>query len=135
MQKGTRVRVVSGRKSRGVEGTVFWEGPNKYGEGTRLGIKDDDEETHWVNAEHVEVLAAPEGGEEREAARAEAATSEVDVSKLVKGARVKWGSGAAGVIFWVGPNKYGPGLRLGVTSDEGGKVWLDAATVEVEGEG
>jgi hypothetical protein len=127
MQKGTRVRVVSGRKSKGVEGAVFWEGPNKYGEGTRLGIKDDDDETHWVNAEHVEVIAAAPGAEE-----AEAAAAEVDESKMQKGARVRWGDGNTGVIFWVGPNKYGPGLRLGVTSDAGGKVWLDAATVEVE---
>ena len=129
MKKGARVRVARGRKSQGVEGTVFWEGPNKYGEGTRLGIKDAGGETHWVSAEHVDLLDAAEG-EDAEQAKAAPAGPGPDASLLQKGARVGW-DGGAGTIFWVGQNKFGPGLRLGVTGDDEQKHWLDAAEVQV----
>ena len=130
MKRGTRVRVVSGKKSVGVEGTVFWEGPNKYGEGMRLGLKDENEETHWVNADHVEVLEeSPDSGP---AARPDGPA--VDESRLTKGARVEIGGGLTGEIFWVGPNKFGPGLRLGVKDQDGRKHWVDAAAVRLEEE-
>jgi hypothetical protein len=128
MKKGARVRVARGRKSQGVEGTVFWEGPNKFGEGTRLGIKDAGGETHWISAEHVELLDAAEGEEAAEPSAP--AGPAPDASLLQKGARVGW-DGGAGTIFWIGQNKFGPGLRLGVTGDDEQKHWVDAAEVQV----
>ena len=89
MNKGDRVRVVRGRKSKGVEGTIFWEGPNKYGEGTRLGLKDADGEVHWVPSEHVELVAA--GQKEKTAPKA--AGPAPDESELTKGVSVRWGGG------------------------------------------
>lgn len=38
-----------------------------------------------------------------------------------------------GKITWVGPNKYGPGLRYGVRADEGRMVWCDEDDVEPDG--
>jgi hypothetical protein len=132
MKKGDRVRVARG-KSQGVEGTVFWEGPSKYGEGRRLGLKDAKDATHWVDAELVELLDAAEEGEQQapeKPAPQQPTGPAPDASQLTKGARVRWGGGE-GVIFWVGENKFGPGLRLGVTGDDEEKHWLDAAGVQL----
>jgi hypothetical protein len=63
--KGKRVRVVKGRKIKiGVEGTCFWYGSGKQFSPSRwagkppmrVGFKDDSGETHWTNADNVEVL-------------------------------------------------------------------------------
>jgi hypothetical protein len=53
--KGSRVRVTSG-KDEGVEGRVFWFGDSKFGPGKRVGIKGDDGETYWLDADDVEVI-------------------------------------------------------------------------------
>ncbi|HJL16530.1 MAG TPA: hypothetical protein RMH99_12785 [Sandaracinaceae bacterium LLY-WYZ-13_1] len=37
-----------------------------------------------------------------------------------------------GKITWVGPSKYGPGLRYGVRGDDGGMHWVDEEHVERE---
>lgn len=37
-------------------GVVFWQGPDKFGDGTRLGVRGNDGETHWLNAAWVEVV-------------------------------------------------------------------------------
>ena len=38
-----------------------------------------------------------------------------------------------GVITWVGPNRYGPGIRYGVKADGGGGThWFDDTGVELE---
>ncbi|MGE0789647.1 MAG: hypothetical protein AB7S26_28500 [Sandaracinaceae bacterium] len=52
-------------------------------------------------------------------------------TKLEKGARVaivggRQGVGTRGEIFWIGENKYGPGMRYGVRGDNGETYWLDA---------
>ena len=44
----------------GVEGAVFWTGASKYGNQMRYGVKGDDEETYWVDADQVEALAKAE---------------------------------------------------------------------------
>ena len=36
-------------------GTVFWVGESKSGRGYRVGVKDEAEETHWLDARQVEV--------------------------------------------------------------------------------
>jgi len=55
--------------------------------------------------------------------------SEEDV-KLEKGARVaitggRKGAGMRGEIFWIGENKYGPGMRYGVRGDDAVTYWVD----------
>lgn len=122
MEKGTRVVVVGGRKAKGVTGTVFWTGPDRYSEGLRVGVRGDDGETHWLSAEHVEKLDA-------EADPGPAEAPEVD-----KGARVSWSAGGEtleGEVFWIGENKFGPGQRLGVRDAAGETHWLDAVRVQV----
>jgi len=43
------------------------------------------------------------------------------------------GRGKAGVVFWVGPSKYGQGLRLGLRTDGGETAWAGAHEIELEG--
>ena len=57
VMKDKLVRVVKGRKvSKGTEGKVFWIGPNKYGSGERVGIKELNGTVHWTHADNVEVV-------------------------------------------------------------------------------
>jgi hypothetical protein len=50
LAKGTKVRWSKGRHSG--TGTVFWMGKNKFGEGMRAGVKDDETgETVWADAD------------------------------------------------------------------------------------
>lgn len=66
-EKGARVRF----DFRGVtvEATVFWTGPSKSGRGYRIGVKDGEDEPHWLDARRVEVVAAsgPEWNEDEPA--------------------------------------------------------------------
>jgi len=120
VKKGARVRIVKGQKGHGVAGAVFWKGPNKWGEGERLGVRGDDGETYWVADSDVEPTtdAAPplEAGPTFE-----------------KGARVGFkvnGREGTGTVFWTGQSRQGPGQRLGVRDDapegEDDAVWLDS---------
>jgi len=38
--------------------------------------------------------------------------------------------GQQGTVFWSGPSRYGPGLRLGITTADGTKVWAAADQVQ-----
>nr|MBA3500747.1 hypothetical protein [Deltaproteobacteria bacterium] len=50
LEKGTKVQWSKGRHSG--TGTVFWLGQNKFGEGMRAGVKDDETgETVWADAD------------------------------------------------------------------------------------
>ena len=122
MDKGTRIRIVKGRKGRGVVGTVFWEGPNNWGEGTRLGVEGDDGETYWVASDNVEPLDKKEDP---------GLPPSPDVPK---GARVSWkrgGDAGTGVVFWVGKGKNGR-ARVGLNDDETEEtLWLDTRLVTV----
>lgn len=40
--------------------------------------------------------------------------------------------GARGEIFWIGENKYGPGMRYGIRSDDGATYWSDEASIGPE---
>jgi hypothetical protein len=122
VDKGTRVTITGGSSGRGVSGTVFWTGPNKYGEGERLGVRGDDGQTYWVSDDLVEPATAP--------------PPKVDVPRYEKGDRVSFEKGdgrGTGSVFWTGDNKYGPGQRLGVRDDapegEDDAVWLDSRLV------
>ncbi len=57
--------------------------------------------------------------------------------KFDKGDRVavtggKKGLGVRGSVFWIGENKWGPGLRYGVKGDDGETYWLDDAKLGAE---
>ena len=58
--QGKRVRVVRGRKVKvGTVGEVFWTGPGfaRYGStSTRIGIRGDDSETYWTDANNAQVI-------------------------------------------------------------------------------
>ena len=118
MQKGDRVKVVKGRKAKGVVGTVFWLGDNKFGEGKRLGIEGDDGETYWVPEDYAEATDEPAP----------------EIEPPEKGARVRFelqGVTVEGTVFWTGPSKSGRGYRLGVKDADDEPHWLDARRVEV----
>jgi len=119
LPKGARVKVVKGRKSNGVTGTIFWVGDNKYGEGKRYGLKGDDGATHWVAAEHCEAWDAP--------------PEPVEAPDLVRGDRVAFqrdGEPDEGEVFWVGPSRHGPGTRVGVKTHDDETLWFDARQVK-----
>jgi hypothetical protein len=124
LSKGARVKVVRGRKSEGVTGTIFWVGDNKYGEGKRYGIHGDDGATHWVAAEYCDPWDAP--------------PEPVETPDLVRGDQVSWevdGVRVYGEVFWVGASKHGPGTRIGVKTPDDETLWFDARQVDkVEGE-
>lgn len=121
MDKGTRVKIVRGRQGKGVSGSIFWIGENKYGDGKRFGVRGDDGQTYWVTEEDVDAEDAappppPPTGPAPE-----------------KGDRVRWTQGGAsglGEIFWVGKSKHGPGMRYGVKCDDEETRWLDQRFVE-----
>ena len=124
-KKGTRIRVVKGRKHKDAVGTVFWSGPDKYNEGkTRLGVKADDGETIWVASDYVEAISGGAAAEEPP-----------PVAPPNKGDRVRWknrGQEGVGTVFWVGPSKSGPGHRVGIRQDDSDDaVWCDARQVTV----
>lgn len=125
MDKGTRVKVVKGRKALGVTGTVFWVGEDRYRpESKRLGIHGDDGETHWISADNVE--------------QTDVAAPEASGPEPGKGDRVAFKIGddeVEGEVFWVGPSKLGAGLRLGVKDPAGESHWLDAHQVRIVGGG
>lgn len=63
--------VVRGRTSRGVQGQVVWQGPDRFGGGQRVGIKTDAGDTVFVKAEYVDSLD-PRPPAEEQAAQAPA---------------------------------------------------------------
>ncbi len=114
-KKGDRVKIVDGNGS-GQHGEVFWTGANKWGPGSRLGVRGDDGETYWVNEDDTEPSTAeapaPDPGE-----------------TFQKGDRVAFtqrGQQGEGAVFWTGKSRSG-GQRLGVRPDDSeDAVWLDA---------
>lgn len=125
-RRGKLVRVVRGRKVPiGTEGRVGWYGESRYG--WRVGIDTDDGERVWTSANNVEVVA--------QAAPEETADEPADVPELRRGMRVvvvrgRKAQGAAGTIGWYGRSRYG-GMRVGIDTDDGERVWTDARNVEI----
>mgnify|MGYP000315160612 CR=1 FL=1 len=110
VSKGDRVKIVRGRKGKGVTGKVFWLGPDKFDAAkTKAGVHGDDGQKYWVDASYLTATTE------------EQAPPPVDQARVAKGDRVTWREGhdaGEGVCFWIGPSKHGPGLRVGV--DVGG---------------
>ncbi len=126
MNKGTRVRICSGRDS-GKTGEVFWTGKDRYGDGLRLGIRGDDGETYWISEGEVETTDAPPPPVE--------AGPTFDKNDRVRFRRR--GQEGTGTVFWIGESRQGPGQRLGIRDDANpdDAVWLDARFAEkLEGE-
>ena len=42
------------------------------------------------------------------------------------------GAGTRGEVFWVGENKYGPGMRFGLRGDDGETYWIDETNIGSE---
>jgi len=152
MKKGTLVEVTGGKAPRGVQGSVFWTGPDRYDEGTlRIGIKTDAGETFWLSEHDVRAVDGAEPGAApaprpagaaapaapaaapRPAAAASPTVAGPDGPAPDKGAEVRWATGT-GTVFWYGPSKFGDGMRVGVEDASGAKHWLDAAEVTVTGQ-
>ena len=58
--KGDHVKVISG-ECEGAQGTIFWWGKSRYGDGMRAGVEPDGGgEKMWIDAEHL-VASGEEG--------------------------------------------------------------------------
>jgi hypothetical protein len=144
IEKGQRVQIKKGA-NRLREGVVFWIGDGNNG--PRVGLRTDDNETLWANLADVRKTTGPvrDDGEEEERLDEDDAAAKfiaskqasVDVEdpadveeKLAKGTKVRWSKGrhsGTGVVFWLGPNKFGEGMRAGIKDDETNEtVWADA---------
>ena len=66
---------------------------------------------------------AEEAAETRRQAEEARQAVEADVADVRKGSRVVLPNGTTGRVFWLGQNKYGPGLRVGVQGDDGQTHW------------
>ncbi len=55
VQRGDRVRWAEG------EGTIFWAGPSKFGDGVRVGIEDDNGDKHWLDARQLTIVEQGDG--------------------------------------------------------------------------
>ncbi len=122
--KGHRVGIVGGRSGKGMRGEVFWIGDSRYGKGARYGVRGDDGETYWIDEQHLGAEAdvpAPVLPERKEA-------------PLEKGTRVRItrgeGAGEEGEIFWVGPSRFGQGMRYGIRGSDEETYWVDGPGCE-----
>ncbi len=142
IEKGARVRILRGQGA-GQSGVVFWTGDGNRG--PRCGIRGDDGETYWSDVAALELTdetkpaAAPKAA--KAAAKKPAKRPIVDdddedapapaPAGLAKGTQVNWRKGkhtGTGVVFWVGKNKFGDGMRAGIKDDETGEtVWADTS--------
>lgn len=122
-EKGSRVKIVGGTQGVGVVGTIFWWGDSKYGDGMRAGVSGDDDETYWVDSEHLGQPDAEVDDEVLETAEKAKAFKRGDRVKVVEGRD----AGSEGTIFWWGESKWGDGMRAGIETDDGEKVWADAS--------
>lgn len=122
-EKGSRVKIIGGTQGVGVVGTIFWWGDSKYGDGMRAGVSGDDDETYWVDAEHLGQPDADVDDEVLETAEKAKAFKRGDRVKVVEGRD----AGSEGTIFWWGESKWGDGMRAGIETDDGEKVWADAS--------
>jgi len=144
--RGARVKITRGA-GRLREGVVFWVGDGNNG--PRCGLKTDNDETLWADVADVrldapapeptgEITARPRGTAEpgdakprKAKAKAKPAAEPATAGPaFAKGSKVRWTRGrntGTGVAFWIGKNKFGDGMRVGVKDDETGEtVWADA---------
>lgn len=138
--KGRTVQVVGGRKvPKGTKGTVFWTDHPLTP--ARLGIKDTNEATHWVDARWCETVYAdfPVGGAPacgwvayRDALRAQEEGYKAMLPKVKKGDTVTLSTtGLTGKVFWVKNTRIGVGFDTAkdATGNYIDKAWADLAEV------
>ena len=137
VEKGMRVKINKG-PGRLREGVVFWIG-ERNGE-WRVGLRTDDDETLWANRADVRRLSTdkpPDSGPVKKTATKAEPDDEPAPLSFAKGAHVRWKKGrnqGTGIAFWIGKNKFGDGMRVGVKDDETGEtVWADANDCEPTG--
>ena len=125
-ERGARVKIVGGREGVGKVGEIFWWGESKFGDGMRAGVTGDDDIKYWVDEADLgwpEDELSPEAIETVKASKG--LGKGVDV-RVIAGKS----EGETGTIFWWGPSKWGEGMRAGVETHSGEKVWVDAAELE-----
>ncbi|MEM1347433.1 MAG: hypothetical protein AAGI01_02685 [Myxococcota bacterium] len=129
--KGVTVKIVGGTDGVGVVGEIFWWGNSKYGEGMRAGVRGPgEEETYWVDEEHLGWPDDEVPFHVQELAQKASAFKRGDHVRIIAGKD----QGAEGTIFWWGESKWGPGMRAGIETTDGGKAWVDAEELELAGE-
>lgn len=67
--------------------------------------------------------------EEKDGANGGARFDKGDRAAVVSGPK---NVGVRGQVFWVGQNKFGPGLRYGLRGDDGETYWVDEANIGPE---
>lgn len=125
-EKGARVKIVGGLEGVGTVGEIFWWGESKFGDGMRAGVSADDEQKYWVDEENLGWPDEEVPDEVMEAAEQASQFRRGDEVTVKSGKD----AGAAGTIFWWGESKWGDGMRAGVETDDGEKVWVDAEHLE-----
>jgi hypothetical protein len=138
--KGRMVTVVGGRRvKKGTEGTVFW-GDTPVNP-VRVGIKDANDMTHWVDARWCEASYAdfPVGGAPacgwvvyRDALRAQEEGYKATLPKVSKGDVVLIStSGLTGTVFWTKDTRIGVGFGSDKDAQGGyvNKAWADLTQV------
>lgn len=120
--KGDTVKIIGGREGVGEIGRIFWWGDSKYGEGMRAGVATEDEEKYWVDEAD---LGWPDDEVPEEVIKQAEAASHFkrgDTVRVIAGKD----EGAMGTIFWWGDSRFGEGMRAGIETPDGDKVWADA---------
>ena len=138
--KGRPVTVVGGRKvKKGTKGTVFWtDAPVNP---IRVGVKDANDMTHWVDARWCEASYAdfPVGGTPacgwvayRDALWAQEESFKATLPKVSKGDIVLIAtSGLTGTVFWTKDTRIGVGFGSEKDAQGGyvNKAWADLTQV------
>lgn len=124
--KGDRVKIVSGLEGVGVVGEIFWWGDSKFGDGMRAGVSGPGETTYWVDEEHLGWPDEEIDEEVLEAAKEASQFKRGDYVKVIAGKD----AGSEGEIFWWGESKFGDGMRAGIETSNGAKVWAAANELE-----
>lgn len=130
-EKGSRAAVVAGKKGVGVRGQVFWIGENKYGPGSRYGLRGDDGETYWLDDTQIGPESAGQAAPQSQAKKPTASGPALDKGQRV----VLKASQVRGEVFWVGQSRYGDGMRYGVRDNDGNAHWVDAHELDVDRSG
>jgi hypothetical protein len=94
-------------------------------------IVDDDDEAPTVPAKQPDEAPTVPSKKPKRKADQSPADKPADKLAFAKGSQVRWAKGrhsGTGAVFWIGQNKFGDGMRVGVKDDETGEtVWADAA--------
>ncbi len=96
-------------------------------------MPNDEDYSDFSNANEVKkstTSKSPKKSTQEKSAPMSAPGANGEPNEVAKGDRVKiiggkQGVGEIGDVFWLGENKYGPGIRAGVKTDDGQTFWVD----------